>query len=122
MGANQKEVSEHDRFNTNRPDLCPALRWKGQFILADDDPTVPHSMKVCFGVCTLRPALVPMENLRSLAIAVRLDARATKPETANSFIDSTGGNGNSAHSLLAFCGSSEVKLCCVRLFFCGVPS
>ena len=42
-------------------------------------------MKVCFGACTPRPALVPMENWPSLAIAVRLDASATKPETANSF-------------------------------------
>ena len=32
----------------NRPDLCPALRWKGQFILADDDPTVPHSNEGLF--------------------------------------------------------------------------
>lgn len=30
-----------DRFNTNNPDLCPALRWKGMFILAEHDPTVP---------------------------------------------------------------------------------
>ena len=30
--------SELDRFNTNHPDLCPALRWKGQFILAEPDP------------------------------------------------------------------------------------
>ena len=85
MGANQKEVSEHDRFNTNRTDLCPALRWKGQFILADDDPTVPHSNEVCFGACTPRPALVPMENWPSLAIAVRLDASATKPKLRTGF-------------------------------------
>ncbi|MGB8771947.1 MAG: hypothetical protein WCC92_20200 [Candidatus Korobacteraceae bacterium] len=30
-----------DRFDTNREDLCPALRWKGQFIEAEHDPTVP---------------------------------------------------------------------------------
>ena len=35
--------SEFDRFNTGHPDLCPALRWKGQFILADHDPTVQRS-------------------------------------------------------------------------------
>ena len=32
-----------DRFNTGLPNLCPALRWKGQFILSEPDPTVPRS-------------------------------------------------------------------------------
>jgi hypothetical protein len=32
-----------ERFNTNREDLCPALRWKGQFIAAERDATVPPS-------------------------------------------------------------------------------
>jgi hypothetical protein len=36
-------ISEADRFNTNRPNLCSALRWKGQFILAERDPTVQRS-------------------------------------------------------------------------------
>ena len=36
-------ISESDRFNTNHPDLCPSLRWKGQFILSEPDPTVPRS-------------------------------------------------------------------------------
>ncbi len=36
-------VSEQQRFNTKHPDLCPALRWKGQFILAEHDPTVQAS-------------------------------------------------------------------------------
>jgi len=31
------------RFDTRSPDLCPALRWKGQFILAEPDPTVQPS-------------------------------------------------------------------------------
>ncbi|MFB3815828.1 MAG: hypothetical protein ACE14L_17130 [Terriglobales bacterium] len=30
-----------DRFNIHHPDLCPALRWKGQFISAERDPDVP---------------------------------------------------------------------------------
>ncbi len=30
-----------DRFNIHHPDLCPALRWKGQFITAERDPDVP---------------------------------------------------------------------------------
>ena len=27
-------IDESDRFNTNNPNLCPALRWKGQFVLS----------------------------------------------------------------------------------------
>ncbi len=34
---------ESERFDPNRPNLCSALRWKGQFILAEPDPTVPPS-------------------------------------------------------------------------------
>ncbi len=30
-----------ERFDMNREDLCPALRWKGQFIEVEHDPTVP---------------------------------------------------------------------------------
>lgn len=29
------------RFDTTHPDLCPSLRWKGMFILAERDPSVP---------------------------------------------------------------------------------
>jgi hypothetical protein len=36
-------ITEAERFNVNHPDLCQCLRWKGQFILADPDPTVPSS-------------------------------------------------------------------------------
>jgi hypothetical protein len=31
------------RFNIENPELCHRLRWKGQFIAADRDPTVPMS-------------------------------------------------------------------------------
>jgi hypothetical protein len=34
---------ESDRFSTDRPHLCPSLRWKGQFVLSEHDPTVPRS-------------------------------------------------------------------------------
>jgi len=34
-------IKESERFNTSHPNLCSALRWKGQFILAEPDPTVP---------------------------------------------------------------------------------
>src|SRR5438270_12958258 len=40
--------SEFERFNTDRPELCPSLRWEGQFILADPDPTVPASNEGLF--------------------------------------------------------------------------
>ena len=32
-----------ERFSTERADLCPALRRKGQFIEAEPDATVPAS-------------------------------------------------------------------------------
>jgi len=31
------------RFNIDHPDLCPALRWKGQFTMSEDDATVPST-------------------------------------------------------------------------------
>ena len=31
------------RFDTARADLCRCLRWKGQFIAAERDPSVPRS-------------------------------------------------------------------------------
>ena len=34
--------TEAERFNTNHPELCHCLRWKGMFIDAEWDPTVPH--------------------------------------------------------------------------------
>ncbi len=36
------------RFDTSHPNLCPALRWKGQFITAEHDETVPHSNEGLF--------------------------------------------------------------------------
>jgi len=32
---------ESDRFDTRQPELCTALRWKGQYILAEPDPSIP---------------------------------------------------------------------------------
>jgi len=39
----ESKPQESDRFQINHPNLCPALRWKGQFIQAEPDPTVPAS-------------------------------------------------------------------------------
>ena len=33
----------HERFNNQHPDLCTALRWKGQIIGVPHDSTVPTS-------------------------------------------------------------------------------
>jgi len=40
--------SDKERFNTNHPDLCSGLRWKGQFILSDHDVNVPSSNEGLF--------------------------------------------------------------------------
>ena len=34
-------MPDHERFDVSAESLCSALRWKGQFILAEADPTVP---------------------------------------------------------------------------------
>jgi hypothetical protein len=34
-------MPDHDRFDVSCETLCTGLRWKGQFILAEPDPTVP---------------------------------------------------------------------------------
>jgi hypothetical protein len=36
-------VNEADRFNIHHPGLCPSLRWKGMYVNAERDPTVPPS-------------------------------------------------------------------------------
>jgi hypothetical protein len=33
-------LTEFERYNTERDDLCPFLRWKGQFVMSDNDPTL----------------------------------------------------------------------------------
>jgi hypothetical protein len=38
-----RAISEAERFNVKHPNLCPSLRWKGQFISAEPDPTVQPS-------------------------------------------------------------------------------
>jgi hypothetical protein len=36
-------MTDAERFDTNRPNLCAALRWKEMFIWAEPDPTVQPS-------------------------------------------------------------------------------
>ena len=33
--------TEAERFDTDHPELCHCLRWKGMFISSAKDPTVP---------------------------------------------------------------------------------
>jgi hypothetical protein len=33
-------MTEEERFDTNRPNMCGYLRWKGMFIWGDRDPAV----------------------------------------------------------------------------------
>ncbi len=40
---NRAELADADRFNPERPNLCGNLRWKGMFIWAEKDETVPPS-------------------------------------------------------------------------------
>lgn len=34
-------LPDHERFDVSCEALCTGLRWKGQFILAERNPTVP---------------------------------------------------------------------------------
>jgi hypothetical protein len=36
-------IRKADRFDITHPNLCTALRWKGQFILSEPDPNVQPS-------------------------------------------------------------------------------
>jgi hypothetical protein len=36
-------IRKPDRFDVTHPNLCTALRWKGQFILSEHDPNVQAS-------------------------------------------------------------------------------
>jgi hypothetical protein len=36
-------MTEAERYDTNRPNLCAALRWKEMFIGVERDPTVQPS-------------------------------------------------------------------------------
>ncbi|HEX4950804.1 MAG TPA: hypothetical protein VFZ34_29350 [Blastocatellia bacterium] len=39
----REDMVDADRFNPERPNLCENLRWKGMFIWAEKDDTVPPS-------------------------------------------------------------------------------
>ena len=39
----REDMVDADRFNPERPNMCENLRWKGMFIWAEKDDTVPPS-------------------------------------------------------------------------------
>jgi hypothetical protein len=41
-------ITEAERFNTDHPDLCHCLRWKGMFIQVEPDPSVPPTNQGLF--------------------------------------------------------------------------
>ena len=64
-------MPDAERFDTNREDLCPALRWKGQFIWRSTTPPCLRPTTACSGACTPRPASAPTANWPSRATARR---------------------------------------------------
>ena len=65
----QSPLQESDRFSTNHPNLCPALRWKAQFILAEPDPTVPQSNEGLFWCIHTQTCIGPDGSWPSQATA-----------------------------------------------------
>ncbi len=52
-------MTEAERFDTNRPNLCACLRWKEMFIWAEHDPTVPPSNTGIFWCLHTQKSLGP---------------------------------------------------------------
>ena len=52
-----------DRFSTDREGLCTSLRWKGQFIATEHDPTVPPSNDGIFWCLHTQTCIGPDGNL-----------------------------------------------------------
>jgi hypothetical protein len=52
-------MTEAERYDTNRPNLCAALRWKGMFIWAERDPTVQPSNTGIFWCLHTQTSLGP---------------------------------------------------------------
>jgi hypothetical protein len=52
-------MTETERYDTNRPNLCAALRWKEMFIWAEHDPTVQPSNTGIFWCLYTQTSLGP---------------------------------------------------------------
>jgi len=77
-------ISEAERFNVKHPNLCPSLRWKGQFISAEPDPTVQPSNDGLFWCIHTQNCIGPDGDWLNPATAARAPAGATARESANS--------------------------------------
>lgn len=56
-------IRNPDRFNTNNPNLCSALRWKKQFILSEHDPNVQSSNDGLFWCMHTQTCIGPDGNI-----------------------------------------------------------
>ncbi len=80
--------NEQKRFDTKHPDLCASLRWKGQFIPAEPDPTVPRSNDGNFWCLHTQTCIGPDGKLESPVTALpraenamALDSATTSPKS-----------------------------------------
>ncbi|HZN11064.1 MAG TPA: hypothetical protein VFC61_05265 [Blastocatellia bacterium] len=52
-------MTEAELYDTNRPNLCAALRWKGMFVWAEPDPTAQRSNTAIFWCLQTQTSLGP---------------------------------------------------------------
>jgi hypothetical protein len=68
-------ISEAERFDKDHPDLCRHLRWKGQFIQVDPDPTVPQTNNGIFWCLYSQTCIGPDGNLAEPYTCTATDRR-----------------------------------------------
>jgi hypothetical protein len=56
-------MTEEERYTTERPNLCAALRWKGMFVWAEREPTVQRSNSGIFWCLHTQTSLGPDGNV-----------------------------------------------------------
>ncbi len=56
-------IQNPERFNTKNPNLCSALRWKGQFILSEPDVNVQRSNDGLFWCMHTQTCIGPDGNV-----------------------------------------------------------
>lgn len=74
--------SEADRFDPNRENLCSSLRWKGMFIWAEKDPTVPPSNSGIFWCLHTQTCLGPDGKLAEPGNCDSSNRKCHRSETA----------------------------------------
>jgi hypothetical protein len=60
-------------FTIHHPDLCPALRWKGQFVLAEKDQTIPDTSDHMYWCMHTQTPIGPDGELAEPAHCCHLD-------------------------------------------------